>query len=470
VSTGILCALRGELEATVVRGLDGAPGLEVTRRCADLAELLASGAAGLGAAAVVGSSLAGLDRAAVRHLQASGVHVVLVDLDALPGEADGTGLGADLVLPVADVGDVVAHLRALLAEVERTGRRPGQGGAVPVVRPSGAPHAGPAAVGGADPSGPPGGGTAEGPTSRPPVGVPSAPGVVRPDPSGLSPGGRPGRIVAVWGPTGAPGRTTLAVTLAAELAGRRVAHGRDVLLVDADTYGGAVGAVLGLLDEAPGIAAAVRAATDGRLDLVGLAGMTPVVQDGLRVLTGISRAARWPEITEAGLEVLWPTCRRLADTTVVDTGFCLEEDELLSYDTRAPRRNGATTSALAAADVVVVVGAGDPLGLQRLVRGLGELAERTTATGSGSRRVVVVNRVRATAAGPRPDEAVRDALRRYAGLDDVHVLPDDPAACDAALLAGRSVVEHAPPTTPLRRAVARLADAVLAGAPAVGAH
>lgn len=473
MSTGVLCALRGDLEATVVRGVDGAPGLEVTRRCADLAELLASGAAGLGAAAVVGSSLAGLDRAAVRHLQASGVHVVLVDLGALPGEADGTGLGADLLLPAAEAENVVAHLRALLAEAERTGRRPGQGAAAQPVQPArstGASLAPPPAVvsGGLPGSVRPG--PAHAVPAPPPAGASSALDVAGPGAagSGPPPGGGRGSLVAVWGPTGAPGRTTLAVALAAELAGRRTEAERDVLLVDADTYGGTVAAVLGLLDEAPGIAAAVRAAADGRLDLTGLAGSAPVVHEGLRVLTGISRAARWPEITEAGLEVLWPTCRLLAGTTVVDTGFCLEEDELLSYDTRAPRRNGATLSALAAADVVVVVGAGDPLGLQRLVRGLGELADRAAV--SGSRRVVVVNRVRAAAAGPRPEDAVRDALRRYAGLDEVHVLPDDPAACDAALLAGRSVVEHAPPAAPLRRAVARLADAVLAAVAPVGAH
>ncbi|EYR62236.1 hypothetical protein N866_10395, partial [Actinotalea ferrariae CF5-4] len=258
--------------------------------------------------------------------------------------------------------------------------------------------------------------------------------------------------------------------LAAELATRRRGPGGEVLLVDADTYGGAVGAVLGLLDEAPGLAAAVRAATAGHLDRVTLAGLTPLVHDGLRILTGISRAARWPEISDAGLEVLWPVCRRLASTTVVDTGFCLEEDEVLSYDTRAPRRNAATLSALAAADVVVVVGAGDPLGLQRLVRGLGELAESKAGAGSRpDRRVVVVNRVRPGAAGPRPAEAVRDALRRYAGVEDVHVLPDDPTVCDAALLAGRSVVEHAP-GTPLCRAVTRLADDVLAALTPVGAH
>jgi hypothetical protein len=43
-------------------------------------------------------------------------------------------------------------------------------------------------------------------------------------------------LAAVWGPKGAPGRTTVAVNLAFEAA----TTGAEVLLVDADTYGGAV--------------------------------------------------------------------------------------------------------------------------------------------------------------------------------------------------------------------------------------
>jgi Mrp family chromosome partitioning ATPase len=43
-------------------------------------------------------------------------------------------------------------------------------------------------------------------------------------------------LAAVWGPKGGPGRTTVAVNLAFEAA----AAGGEVLLVDADTYGGAV--------------------------------------------------------------------------------------------------------------------------------------------------------------------------------------------------------------------------------------
>lgn len=401
---GVLSAVTGEGEAVVVRVLAADRGLQVVRRCADLAELLAAGAAGIGRVAVVSADLPGLDREAVGHLHGSGVWVVLVADPERPERAE--ALGADSV--TREVAGVGAAVRSVL-----------DGGA-------------PA------PSAPP-----ERAAVRPADGV----------------------LVAVWGPTGAPGRTTVALNLAAELAGRPRVDQPTVLLVDADTYGGTVAQALGLLDEAPGIAAAARAAGNGALDAASLAALTPRLDGGLRVLTGLSRADRWPELPAGSLEGVWSACRALADVTVVDCGFCLEQDEALTYDTRAPQRNAATLSALAAADVVVVVGAGDPVGLQRLVRALGGLDD----LGLAPRRRVVVNRVRATASGPRPREAVREALRRYAGVPDAVVLPDEQATCDGALLHARTLAEHAP-TSPLRRGVAGLAAELLpVGAPG-GAH
>ena len=167
----------------------------------------------------------------------------------------------------------------------------------------------------------------------------------------------------------------------------------------------------------------------------------------------------------SSLEPIWAVARELAPWTVVDCGFCLEQDEALSYDTRAPRRNAATLSALAEADVVVVVGGGDPIGLQRLVRALADLTE--IGVPAGGRRVVV-NRVRASASGPRPADAIAEALRRYAGVEDVHVVPDDRAACDGAVLAARTLVEHAP-SSPARRAVSALVASIAGPAPG-GAH
>ncbi|MEY4170436.1 MAG: hypothetical protein RLZ94_1509, partial [Actinomycetota bacterium] len=98
-----------------------------------------------------------------------------------------------------------------------------------------------------------------------------------------------GRLITVWGPTGAPGRTSVAVALADESA----RAGVPALLVDADTHGGAVAAQLGLLDDVSGIVVACRQADAGTLDAASLAGAARTVDGRLRVLTGITSARRW---------------------------------------------------------------------------------------------------------------------------------------------------------------------------------
>lgn len=468
MTTTALCALRGGTETRVVRALALATAVEVTRRCADLSELLAAAAAGLGRVAVVSADLPGLDREAVHHLHGSGVRVVAVSEPRAgwPGERV-RSLGVDAVVELDGLETTVAA--AVLAS--GAGAAAGGPSAAGAEGPGGAPvdvvtsaaqdGEGPADVpAGPEPRAARGsearGGTGLGADApgREVAGALQDPGpgseaVPGPD---RAPTPR-GRLVAVWGPTGAPGRTTIALGLACELAEA------GALLVDADTYGGTVAQMLGLMDEAPGVAAAARAAATGRLDVHTLAALTPVLAGGLRVLTGISRADRWPEVPASSLEVVWDVARELAPWTVVDCGFNLEQDETLSYDTRAPRRNAATLSALAAADVVVVVGGGDPIGMQRLVRGLAEVAE---VVRPGHARRVVVNRVRASASGPRPQQAIRDALRRYAGVSAVHLVPEDRPALDGAVLAARTLREHAP-GSPARRAVAALAVDLVGG-------
>ena len=166
--------------------------------------------------------------------------------------------------------------------------------------------------------------------------------------------------------------------------------GNSCLLVDADVYGGVVANVLGLLDESPGLIAACRQAQANRLELAGLAGLCWQLEPALRVLTGVARADRWPEVRPAALQRVLGLSRELAAFTVLDLGFCLETDEELSYDTIAPRRNGATLAALEAADLVLAVGSADPVGMQRLIRGLDELRELQLAAPVW----IVLNRVR----------------------------------------------------------------------------
>ena len=261
-----------------------------------------------------------------------------------------------------------------------------------------------------------------------------------------------GRVVAVWGPTGAPGRTTVAVNLAAELAER----GEPTLLIDADVYGGVVGQLLGLLEEAPGLAAAARMANNGSLDLPALGNLCRSVTPTLRVLTGITRADRWPELRAGALEAVLALARALATVVVVDLGFCLEQDEELSFDTTAPRRNGATLTVLEQADTVLAVAAADPVGLQRFVRGYGDLREVV----GGIEPQVVVNKVRPKVVPGDPVDEIAQALSRYVGVRRIHPVPYDRGALDVATASGRSLVEAAA-GSPVRKAIATLADELI---------
>lgn len=262
-----------------------------------------------------------------------------------------------------------------------------------------------------------------------------------------------GQLIAVWGPAGSPGRTTIAVNLAAELAAR----GHTVALADVDTHSGSVAPTLGLLDEAPGFAAACRLAGADGLDLQQLEriGQRYLSAHGsFWVLTGIGRPSRWPELSAGRVVSALRECRTWVDFTVVDTGFSLENDEEISSDLHAPRRNAATIAALREADHVVAVGAADPVGLSRFLRAHVDLVE-TVVT---DRVTVVMNKVRPGAIGPSPATQVSNSLERFGGITSPVMVPYDQGALDAAILSGKTLLDTAA-KSPARVALAELVSA-----------
>jgi MinD-like ATPase involved in chromosome partitioning or flagellar assembly len=413
VSRAVVTALTGAGESQLVASLGSTADYAVARRCADLPDLLAAAAAGLGRVALVSPDLRSLDRSALHELETHGLVVAGV---VEPGDEVGERRLRQLGLTVVVRTDVAGHdLADLLDELLQHADDPD--------------------------TGTPGG---SGPVEEGLSGADDADGVAT----------VPCRVIAVWGPTGAPGRSTVALNLAAELA----VHAPTVL-VDIDTYGSSVAQSLGLLDEAPGMAAACRAADQGTLDLEALARLAPEVSPRLRVLTGVPRADRWTELRAASVEHVLTMARQLAPFVVVDCGFCIEDDEELSYDTLAPRRNAPTLVALECADELLVVGSGDPIGLQRLVRAVQDLAAVPSPTPR-----VVVNKVRASAVGARPERRIAEALGRFAGMDDLSFVPHDPATLDAAMFAGKTLAEFAP-ASELRRAFVGLTEPYAAVAP-----
>jgi MinD-like ATPase involved in chromosome partitioning or flagellar assembly len=248
-----------------------------------------------------------------------------------------------------------------------------------------------------------------------------------------------GSIIAIWGPDGAPGRTSIAIAMAAELA----EAGAAVALADADTRAAAVAPALGLLDEAPGFAAACRLAGSGALDRAQFERIAQTHRAGraeFQVLTGIGRASRWPELSAERVAGVLTAARDWVELTVVDVAPSFEHDEELMTDLNAPRRNAATIEVLRSAERVIAVGSADPVGLSRFLRAHAELAELV-----GPERITtVINKVRPGAIGLNPAAQLRQTLARFGGIDDPVLVPWDLAAFDAALLSGRPLLEVAP--------------------------
>lgn len=426
-----------------------AASVNVIRRCVDVADLLAAASTGAARAVVLSAGLRRLDASTVSRLRACGLHIVaLIPAGDEPSERRIRQLGVGYVLPVDAPTELVIQA---LESAERSGAvRPTRAlGAIGPVSasspppghlPASTPFTGQIA---APVSGPSGG------IAMPPLGNSTRQPV--PPQSYLV----ASNVIAVWGPTGAPGRTTIALGVADEAA----RAGISTLLIDADSYGGVIAQHLGMLDEAPGIAAAARAHHHGALDVATLASYARQIDRNLSVLTGISRADRWPELRGEAVVGVLDRAKQLAKLVVVDCGFCLEDDEELSYDTAAPRRNAAALAALGAADRIVAVGSADPVGVARLVRGLVELGERVD-TAAVKSAIVVMNRLRRSAMPGDPVREVSQAMQRFAGVGQLVFVPYDRDAADRAVSVGRTLAEVAP-RSPLRTALAGLTVTLL---------
>ncbi|MGO4803626.1 CpaE family protein [Arthrobacter sp. 2MCAF15] len=412
----------GDSRDDLVGGLERLHGpVSVVRRCGELAELLAACQSGLARAAVVATGSEELTASLVDRLSAVGV-VVIALTDNPEETARLRTIGVAAEARAVDAAALASRISAAVAQLSGDGHRQ-EPAAADVDSASSAAA------------------TAAGQSPRPSVA----------HAAGTRSDAAKGRIIAVWGPAGAPGRTLVAANIAGELA----AEGQSVLLVDADSYGASVAALLGLLDEAAGLAQACRLADQGLLDaeaLLRIATTVATKAGTFRVLTGITRADRWTELRAAALTLVLERAREIADVTVVDTGFCLEADDELGFDAGAPRRNAATLRSLELADTVFAVGAADSIGVPRLVRGLAELQ---AAVPQASPQVVM-NKVRAAAVGRSPERQLRAAWERYGPAVSLSAfLPSDPAASDAALLSGALLLESAPESE-LRRAIAKL--------------
>ena len=240
------------------------------------------------------------------------------------------------------------------------------------------------------------------------------------------PESRKGRILAVWGPKGSPGRTTIAIELAHQLA----SGGEQVVLVDADAYGGDVVQALGIVEELPALVWAASAAARGMLTPGSFDALRRTCRRGPAILPGLARPDLWADVSEYGWEATLSTLRRRFDHVVCDLGFCLEPADA------GPRgRNEITRIALRRAHRVVAVCRGDAVGVKNFLWSYGPLADLVDADDI----VVVVNRVRAADAAD-----VGALLKRHIGRRAVAFVPDDSRELQRARREGKALSEISP--------------------------
>lgn len=264
--------------------------------------------------------------------------------------------------------------------------------------------------------------------------------------------GGAGVVITVWGTGSSPGRTLTAVNLA-DQASRQ---GRRSVVVDADTVSGMVASTLGLTEESSHLASLCRSQTDpaGNLDPYSVPHAT--IRENFHVVTGLTRPERWPEIRASVLETVLQRLAKVYDVVIVDVSDRIDPDDDLAdpfYD-----RHCATRAALEAADIVLVLAAGEPIGLQRLVKLLG--TPRAEAVREKLR--LVITKVRSSAVGHPAETRIREVLDRFVRITPDFMLSDDRSTADAAMLAGHTLHEQNPRSV-LVGDLARMVDELLPG-------
>lgn len=262
-----------------------------------------------------------------------------------------------------------------------------------------------------------------------------------------------GTSIAVWGSKGAPGRTSIAIELAASLA----ASEPSTLLADADLHGGDALQLLGIVEELPGIVPLARRGAKGELrTTMWHERLRRVGPAGPLLLPGLLRAELWEEVSAFGWRAFLEATRRTFRFTVLDIGFCLEGEAAGAAG--GSGRNEIARATVADANHVIAVVRADPVGIKNFLWALSDARELQLE----ERLMIVLNRVR-----PGESRELRSLLRRHLSRPPVAEIPDRPDLFTKAMWRGDPVAWFEPGSDVCEE-VRNLAAAVGAAVPARG--
>lgn len=255
-----------------------------------------------------------------------------------------------------------------------------------------------------------------------------------------------GKLVAVWGPKGSPGRTSLSIEIASQLSRAEP----ETILIDGDPYGGDVLQLLGIVEELPTVVWAARAAAKEELDVLQLTlALRRAGLNGPIVLAGIPRADLAAEVSGFGWRQLLSVSRDAFRFSVCDVGFCIEPPTSMFSDGEG--RNHMARAALREADVVVAVCRADDVGIKQFLWSFEQLLDIVPR----DRVVVVANRVR-----QGTEAEVGEVIRRYADKRPAAYVPERPAEFAEAVRFGVPVGQVRGKAAEVAQALAPLVAAV----------
>lgn len=256
-----------------------------------------------------------------------------------------------------------------------------------------------------------------------------------------------GSVIAVVGGSDSPGRTEVAVAVAATLAARR----GPTVLADLDEHNPTVARRLGY-HLAPNVLDALVAVQAGAFlgpVLAQRAGFAQG-QTGFDVICGLANPNDWAQLRD--VTTLLGALARTWPYVVVDTGPSCDADQIPP----GGARNSATRTAIRAATDVLAVCTGTPLGVLRLL----DWAAAAVELLGGKPMTVLVNRAPGDGfgraqladqlAGNLPKGTVRDVVflpddtKVVQGVWDASLVPPGPFATGVQNVVGRLVPDLRP--------------------------
>lgn len=370
---GVIVWLDEPFETEVIRELNAQSSkFSVQRRCADLAEARACVRAGIGSVVVARGGVPGLDRSVVDEFHEAGVFVLLVVDDPITAASIGEDARCDASSAEFVVDTLTMGIQNWMMGQESQ--------------------------------------------------VFSAPAMTT-DVADYR-----GRLIAVWGTSGAPGRSTVALNLAHALA----LAGREVTLVDADAHAPSLAFMLGFDAPQSGLLEASNLRNQGELTRLALDDARLLVDEHFHLLSGLTRADKWRMLRAEVVADVLSELRKLGDV-VVDLADGLADDDP-SQLTFVPTPQDINRTVLEDADVVLIVARGDAIGLTRLTHTLYEVEE------AGVRPdVLVVNRARSAGTGGSVSRPIDTVLASIAPVTP-RVVIEDSTDVDEAVLSAATVM------------------------------